>query len=180
MAQPGVAWQWNKNWKLTNGTFLPLTRPQSSSPRAPLGRREWETTGDESASPYMCHSQNYLSILISPSVLIFSAGTLLVKSKVMMVESWVSARQGYSQTWWGSKAIPWLFSLLIPSFFSFEPCIETKKSVDLRLNNNTFWVLKIQPNAAEGRGGGGLPMMACTGRLRPKGVSFSSFRYMKG
>ena len=103
----------------------------------------------------MCHSQNYLSILISPSVLIFSAGTLLVKSKVMMVESWVSARQGYSQTWWGSRAIPWLFSLLIPSFFSFEPCIETKKSVDLRLNNNTFWVLKIQPNAAEGRGGAG-------------------------
>ena len=32
-------------------------------------------------------------------------------------------------------------------------------------------------------GGGGmgiLPIMAYTGRLRPKGVSFSGFRYMKG
>ena len=98
----------------------------------------------------------------------------------MMVESWVSARQGYSQTWWGSKAIPWLFSLLIPSFFSFEPCIETKKSVDLRLNNNTFWVLKIQPNAAEGRGGGGLPMMACTGGSARKGYLFQASGIWKG
>ena len=29
-------------------------------------------------------------------------------------------------------------------------------------------------------GGGVLPMMAYTGRLRPKGVCFSDFRYMKG
>ena len=29
-------------------------------------------------------------------------------------------------------------------------------------------------------GGGGLPIMAYTGRLRPKGVPFSGFRYMKG
>jgi len=31
-------------------------------------------------------------------------------------------------------------------------------------------------------GGGGvvLPIMAYTGRLRPKGVAFSGFRYMKG
>ena len=31
-----------------------------------------------------------------------------------------------------------------------------------------------------GRGGGVLPMMAYSGRLRPKGVSFSVFRCMKG
>ena len=31
-----------------------------------------------------------------------------------------------------------------------------------------------------GGGGGVLPIMAFTGRLRPKGVSFSGFRYMKG
>ena len=30
------------------------------------------------------------------------------------------------------------------------------------------------------RGGRVLPMMAYTGRLHPKGVSFSGFRYMKG
>ena len=31
-----------------------------------------------------------------------------------------------------------------------------------------------------GGGGGVLHMMAYKGRLRPKGVSFSGFRYMKG
>ena len=30
------------------------------------------------------------------------------------------------------------------------------------------------------RGGGGLPIMAYTGRLRPKGAPFSVFSYMKG
>ena len=30
------------------------------------------------------------------------------------------------------------------------------------------------------RGGGVLPMMAYTGRLCPKGVSFSGFKYVKG
>ena len=30
------------------------------------------------------------------------------------------------------------------------------------------------------RGGGVLPIMAYTGRLRPKGVPFSAFRYIKG
>ena len=33
---------------------------------------------------------------------------------------------------------------------------------------------------ARGAGGGILPMMAYTGRLRPAGVSFSGLRYMKG
>ena len=146
--------------------------PVVFAPRA-TRKREWETTGNESASPYMYHSQNYLSTLISPSVLIFSEGTLFVKSKVIIVESWVRARQGYSHTWWGSRAIPWLFSLLIPSFFSFEPCIERKNSVDLRLYDNTFWVLKIQPNAAEGRGGGGTPYDGLYGEVPPKrGIFF--------
>ena len=31
-----------------------------------------------------------------------------------------------------------------------------------------------------GGGGGGGAMMAYTGRLRPKGVPFKGFRYMKG
>ena len=31
-----------------------------------------------------------------------------------------------------------------------------------------------------GGGGGVLPIMAYTGRLRPKGVPFSGFRYIKG
>ena len=30
-----------------------------------------------------------------------------------------------------------------------------------------------------GRGGGGLPIMTYTGRLRPKGVPLSGFGYMK-
>ena len=33
---------------------------------------------------------------------------------------------------------------------------------------------------AGGGGGGGLALMAYTERLRPKGVPFSDFRYMKG
>ena len=44
--------------------------------------------------------------------------------------------------------------------------------LNMRLLNGLSW---FQP-----RGGGGLPMMANTERLRPKGVSFSGFRYMKG
>ena len=44
-----------------------------------------------------------------------------MKSNSMMVDSWVSARHGYSHTWWGSSAIPWLDSLLISSLVSFEP-----------------------------------------------------------
>ena len=34
--------------------------------------------------------------------------------------------------------------------------------------------------ALPGRGGGVLPIMAYIGRLCPKGVPFSGFRYMKG
>ena len=34
--------------------------------------------------------------------------------------------------------------------------------------------------ARGGGGGGGLPIMAYTGRLRPKGLPFSGFRYIKG
>jgi len=30
------------------------------------------------------------------------------------------------------------------------------------------------------RGGGALPIMAYTGRLRPKGIPFSGFKYIKG
>ena len=37
-----------------------------------------------------------------------------------------------------------------------------------------------QVDKARGGEGGLLPMMAYTGRLRPKGVPFSCFRYIKG
>ena len=42
------------------------------------------------------------------------------------------------------------------------------------------WVISVM-NCPLGRGGECiLPTMAYTGRLRPKGVPFSRFRYMKG
>ena len=40
--------------------------------------------------------------------------------------------------------------------------------------SNTFFAI------SRGGGGGVLPITAYTGRLRPKGVPFSGFRYMKG
>ena len=40
-----------------------------------------------------------------------------------------------------------------------------------------YFILGLQPRD---KPGGGLPMMAYTGRLRPEGVSSSGFRYMKG
>ena len=46
-----------------------------------------------------------------------------------------------------------------------------------QITRNEF-TLKRSLNA---RGGGGvLPIMAYTGKIRPKGVPFSGFRYMKG
>lgn len=64
---------------------------------------------------------NHLVSLISPSLVIFWLGIFDVKSNFMMVDSWVSARQGYSHRWWGSSAIPRLDSLLISSLVSFDP-----------------------------------------------------------
>ena len=40
---------------------------------------------------------------------------------------------------------------------------------------NTWLMLQFDPG-----GGGVLHIMAYTGRLRPKGVTFSGFRYIKG
>jgi len=40
--------------------------------------------------------------------------------------------------------------------------------------------VEILKDAFYERGGGVLPIMAYTGRLRPKGVPFSGFRYIKG
>ena len=43
------------------------------------------------------------------------------------------------------------------------------------------WNVYLACSADPGAGGGGiLPIMACTRRLRPKGVPFSPFRYTKG
>ena len=42
-------------------------------------------------------------------------------------------------------------------------------------------LIGLQKRALRGGGGGGvLPIMAYTGRLRPKGVRFPGLRYMKG
>ena len=42
-----------------------------------------------------------------------------------------------------------------------------------------YFFLGLQPRGNPG-GGGVIPMVAYTGRLRPEGVSSSGFRYMKG
>ena len=39
------------------------------------------------------------------------------------------------------------------------------------------WQWRLDP--VEGPGGGGLPIMTYTGRLRPKGVPLSGFGYVK-
>ena len=54
------------------------------------------------------------------------------------------------------------------TFLNFDRVARLKT----RLLNGLSW---FEPG-----GGGVLPMMAHTERLRPKGVSFSGFRYMKG
>ena len=49
--------------------------------------------------------------------------------------------------------------------------------IDLSSNAAMKLIVRAMPG---GGGGGVLPIMAYTGRLRPKGVPFSRFRYMKG
>ena len=60
-------------------------------------------------------------MLTFPSLVIFWLGIFEVKSNFMIVNSSVRARLGYSHKWCGSKAIPWLVSLLTSSFVSFDP-----------------------------------------------------------
>ena len=42
------------------------------------------------------------------------------------------------------------------------------------------WSILQDKRKTEFQGGGALPIMAYTGRLRPKGVPFSGFKYIKG
>ena len=52
---------------------------------------------------------------------------------------------------------------------------------EVYLSTGSFTSLVGSSYKLPGRGGGGvLPMMAYTGRLRPKGASFLGFRYTKG
>ena len=46
--------------------------------------------------------------------------------------------------------------------------------------NKMIMVNFLKPVVRAGGGGGGTPNEGHKGRLRPKGVSFSGFRYMKG
>ena len=74
--------------------------------------------------------------------------------------------------------------------WSSEPCIglaACRVKEDMNIvpapGNQTHNIIKPLCSAPRGGGGGGmgvLPMMAITGRLCPKGVPFSGFRYMKG
>ena len=70
--------------------------------------------------------------------------------------------------------------------FSIEHC-KTKTKVNT-LANHKGCGLSNEPIKTRSKymklmpppGGGVLPIMAYTGRLRPKGVPFSGFRYIKG
>ena len=56
-----------------------------------------------------------------------------------------------------------------------------KQSLELHLTDCDVLVILPTGLGGGGRGGGGLlPIMAYTGRHRPKGVPFSGFRYIKG
>ena len=77
--------------------------------------------------------------------------------------------------------------LTIPSLSSwwfalYYTAVEGVSSFESKVGKwNQPWGVTIEMKASEQvRGWGVLPMMACTGRLRPKGVPFSGFRYMKG
>ena len=71
--------------------------------------------------------------------------------------------------------------------WSSEPCIglaACRVKEDMNIvpapGNQTHNIIKPLCSAPRGGGMGVLPMMAITGRLCPKGVPFSDFRYMKG
>ena len=51
---------------------------------------------------------------------------------------------------------------------------------EVYLSTGSFTSLVGSSYKLPGRGGGVLPMMAYTGRLRPKGASFLGVRYTKG
>jgi len=48
------------------------------------------------------------------------------------------------------------------------------------LGNLMGWGSPINGGGMWGGGGGALPIMAYIGRLRPKGLPFSGFQYIKG
>ena len=55
-----------------------------------------------------------------------------------------------------------------------------RNSGEVVKKTESLQILDLQRLASLTGGGGGPPMMAYTGRLRPKGVPFLGFRYMKG
>ena len=74
--------------------------------------------------------------------------------------------------------------------FGFVPDVQSAEKLlrEHELETTTSFVMYYNYGVGKGKspvrgpGGGGmvLPIMAYTGRLRPKGVSFSGFRYIKG
>ena len=75
--------------------------------------------------------------------------------------------------------IPSLSSLLFAVYYT---TVEGVSSFESKVGKwNQPWGVTIEIKASEQvRGRGVLPMMSYTGRLRPKGIPFSGFRYMKG
>ena len=64
---------------------------------------------------------------------------------------------------------------------TIEPSNCMINQVPMQPSRFSYWlhVLSLDVHAAQ-RGGGVLPIMAYMGRLHPKGVPFSGFRYIKG
>lgn len=111
--------------------------PNESSVSHSFLKNSFNTTrfvsvGDRINGVPLCYK--YLLMLTFPSLVIFWLGIFEVKSNFMIVNSSVRARLGYSHKWCGSKAIPWLVSLLTSSFVSFDPwkttnsCMVTPKT----------------------------------------------------
>ena len=77
----------------------------------------------------------------------------------------------------GTRLVLWvngslsLYQLGKPLYRNSGEVVKKKKSLQ---------ILDLQRLASLTGGGGGLIMMAYRGRLRPKGVPFPGFRYMKG
>ena len=171
------------NWKLNHtrtatqsDCFVVLGQHLAVSPKlfnAPDGHALWMTI---SMVMFGC----FLAFMISVSeflLLSHTSSLTLSISGIFKVNSnshdYILKRQCLSMFYAPSleRHIPSLGAVWTPichtSFtFHSELCL-----ISIVIPTNPVWALGV---------GGVLPIMACTGRLRPKGVPFSGFRYMKG
>ena len=87
-----------------------------------------------------------------------------------------------SPIWYGFRADARAirYSCVDISSNGFKMALNLKSGLNLIMLWSIVHQEEMKGQRAPGPGEGVLPMMAYTGRLRPKGVSFSNFRYTKG